>query len=76
MKPPGQTLLVQCKTGHKSLTHDEWNGLADLAVRAGAIAIIADRPVRGKVRYRRITGRHEPRSHTWPCVPFTADLLI
>lgn len=69
----GQVLLVQCKSGRAALTSGEWNALYDVARRAGALPIVADWPARGAFRLRRITGRHESRSRTWPAEPFTAD---
>lgn len=72
---PGQTLLVQVKTGDARLGGDWWNELADAAWRAGALPIIADWPARGRLRLRQITARHQPRSQRWPCVPFVTDEL-
>jgi len=70
---PGQVLLVQCKGGDKPLSHDEWNSLHALAHRLGALAIIADRPTRGRIRYRSITAPHSARTQRWPSAPFATD---
>jgi len=72
---PGQVLLIQAKGGHAGLTHLEWNALHTLATRLGAIALVADRPRRGAVRLRQITGQHAQRSRLWPCAPFSTDTV-
>lgn len=72
---PGQLLLVQCKSGLTGMDHDSWNALLDLAQQNACIPVVADRPRRGVIRLRRITGPHSPRSQAWPCVEFAIDEL-
>jgi Holliday junction resolvase len=72
---PGQVLLVQVKTGEARLDGAWWNDLAAAAAAAGALAIVADWPKRGRLRLRQITGPHRPRSKAWPCAPFYTDEL-
>jgi hypothetical protein len=64
---PGELLLVQVKK--QAIFRDAWwNPLFDLAARLDGIALVADFPRRrAPVRFRRITGRHKPRSRYWPC---------
>jgi Holliday junction resolvase len=69
----GQVLLVQVKTGEARLDDDWWNGLHEAATGCGGLAIVADWPRRGRLRLRRITGRHVARSKFWPLEPFTTD---
>jgi Holliday junction resolvase len=71
----GQILLVQVKSGLTGLSHQEWNGLYELAIRVGAVPLIADRdPEHPKrIRYRRILALHNDRKHDWPAVPWSAD---
>lgn len=68
---PGEVLMVQAKLG--TMPHDEWNRLHDVCALVGALPIVADKPHRGQLRYRVITGRHVERSKTWPSVPWSAD---
>jgi Holliday junction resolvase len=70
---PGQVLLVQVKTGDARLDGFWWNELHEAAQHAGALAIVADWPKRGRLRLRQITGQHRPRSKLWPCAPFATD---
>jgi Holliday junction resolvase len=70
---PGQVLAVQVKSGDAPLRGGWWNELWTVAVRAGAVPIVADWPKRGTLRLRRITGPHAARSQHWPCVPFHTD---
>jgi len=70
---PGQVLAIQVKAGTARLDDGWWNQLHAVAVRAGAIPIVADWPKRGVLRLRRITGPHHPRSQHWPCEPFSTD---
>jgi Holliday junction resolvase len=79
---PGQTLLIQVKSGPtepgvESLPGASWNALWDLAQQVDAEAIIADRdPDRQRrIRYRRITAAHQPRRQSWPCQPWRPDTL-
>jgi Holliday junction resolvase len=72
---PGQVLALQVKAGTARLDGDWWNELYAVALRAGAIPLVADWPSRGVLRLRRITGPHAPRSKHWPCVPFVVDEL-
>lgn len=71
----GQILLVQVKGGNADdAMLGTWvNALYNLAAAAGAVPVIADYPRRGRLRFRRITGTHTERSHTWPLAPFTTD---
>lgn len=69
----GQALMVQVKNGDATLSHEGWNSLYEAARLAGAVPVVADWPKRGTLRLRRITGRHAPRSRSWPCKPFTTD---
>jgi Holliday junction resolvase len=73
---PGQVLLVQVKTGDARLDHEWWNELLAAALRAGALAIVADWPRRGRLRLRQITHPHVARSKAWPCQPFATDLEV
>jgi Holliday junction resolvase len=72
---PGQVLLVQVKAGLTGPSHQEWNGLYELAVRVGAVPLWADHdPEHPKrIRYRRLLGPHNDRRHDWPAVAWTAD---
>lgn len=72
---PGQVLAIQVKAGTARLDGGWWNALYDVALKAGAIPLVADWPQRGVLRLRRITARHDHRSQHWPCVPFTTDEL-
>jgi Holliday junction resolvase len=71
----GQILVIQVKAGTAQLRDEWWNPLYEHATEAGALAIIAETP-RGKVRMRRITGRHRFRSRLWPCEEFTTDEAV
>lgn len=68
---PGQTLAVQAKLG--PMPHDEWNALYRLCTEFGMVPLVADKPKRGQIRYRRITGEHVARSHSWPCEQWAAE---
>ncbi len=80
---PGEWLLVQVKSGEARLDHDWVNELFTIADtlsaggHAGAYgrvhAIVADFPVRGKMRLRRISGLHVKFSPSWPVEPFSTD---
>lgn len=67
----GEVVLVQCKLG--SIPGTEWNELYVLASRLGCLGIVADRPSRGTIRYRWVTGYHVSGSRVWPCELWTAD---
>ena len=67
----GEVLLVQCKLG--DMPGREWNELHRLASRLNASALVADRPQRGVIRYRRITGEHRLGSRVWPAELWVAD---
>ena len=86
---PGEWLLVQVKGGAKGMTHDDWNQLYEIGrtLSAGGHAgaymqvcpVIADWPDRtttrwGRIRYRRISGRHNAASRFWPTEPFSTDI--
>jgi Holliday junction resolvase len=79
---PGQILFVQCKIGVAALSAQRWDELHDLATRAGALPILADRPTLRRYRFRRITGRYRPhvpgetRGGDWPTAPFPLDAVI
>ena len=62
---PTATLLVQAKSGTTQPDHTQWNALMDLAFKAYAEPLVADRDGR-KIRYRLITGYHTFRSRHWP----------
>jgi Holliday junction resolvase len=50
---PGQVLLIQAKIdGIISIA--DWNRLLDLATRLGAVPLLAWRPKRGVIEYRRL----------------------
>jgi Holliday junction resolvase len=70
---PRQVLLIQAKAGLTPPTSTEWNSLYLIARSHGALALIADRAGKGRIRYRRITAAHTARSHDWPAAPWTAD---
>ena len=80
---PGEWLLVQVKAGEATLGHDWFNELFEVAHalsrnrHAGSYsrvhAIVADFPVRGKLRLRRITGLHVAHKHSWPLEEFSTD---
>jgi len=71
---PGQVLLVQAKTnGLISVT--DWNELLGIAERVGAVPLLALRPGRGLIEYRRLTApavARKPRAYeVW-----TADEVV
>lgn len=68
---PGEVLAVQAKLG--VMPHGEWNALFRLCAEFGMVPLVADRPKRGAIRYRRITGVHVARSRTWPCELWAAE---
>ena len=71
---PGQLLFVQVKGGAKSISGEQWNALFEIACKAGAIPVVADKPLRrGGWRLRRVTGRHVPHSREWSWLPFLTD---
>jgi hypothetical protein len=82
---PGQLLLVQVKGAQSAISHQGWNDLWYLSLDCGTIgkpclAIIADWPSwkpskAGPIRLSVITGRHHAHSQTWPCEPFSTDLV-
>ena len=68
----GHPMLVQCKAGR--LTHEDWQGLRELAVRYYAVPVIAAwNDTRRAVVWLVITSDHVPRSHEWPAM-LTYDL--
>lgn len=67
----GQTLLVQCKRSG-ALPPAEWNDLYDLAVRLGAVPLMAVKGLRRTELYR-LTARKDGRRKRQPMEPFTAD---
>jgi len=58
-------LLVQVKSGERTVDHNPWNALYDAARFTLSHALVADRDGR-KIRYRLITGYHTYRSRDWP----------
>jgi Holliday junction resolvase len=53
----GEVLLVQCKlAGPGGVRPAEWNVLFNVARHAGAVALIAHKPLRGKIAYARLIG--------------------
>jgi Holliday junction resolvase len=77
---PGQVLLVQVKAGntdHNGTLRDQWwNELYHLAVRVGAVPVLADTPSFGKLRLRRLARPHEPMSKRWWFAPFITDEVV
>lgn len=54
--PTGRILLVQCKT-NGIISAEEWNRIYEVASwSTSTLAIIAEKPARGKIAYWRITG--------------------
>ena len=53
MGPGPEVLLVQVKIDGR-LDPEPWNELFDLAMRIGATPLMAHRPQRGQLRYRRL----------------------
>lgn len=73
---PTQVVLVQCKlTGTSAVRPPEWNALWDAATRAGAIAVIASRPARGRIGYAQLTGPKTRPSRRAPAQAWTPDQL-
>ena len=76
---PGQICLVQVKSGTKQISGEQWNALFRLAAGLQALPIVADwKDGSGRGRsmaLRRITARHVPGSHWWPCEPWHLDAL-
>lgn len=65
----GHALLVQCKSGR--LTHEDWQGLRDLALRYRAVPVIAAwTETRRGVVWLVITADHVPGSHQWPAITY------
>lgn len=66
-------MLVQVKSGATQVNHSQWNALIDLAFKADAEPVIADRAdrPRGGIRYRRIVGYHQFKSRDWPAEEWT-----
>lgn len=54
----GQAMLIQAKRGGV-LPLDEWNGLVEAAMRAGAHPVMVENPHRGEVRWWRLEGPRE-----------------
>ena len=68
---PRQLLLVQCKRSG-ALPPSEWNELYDLAVRLGAVPLMARRGTRG-TQLLRLTARKDGTRRRQPMEPFTVD---
>ena len=69
---PGQVLFVQCKRSG-SLPPKEWNALYDLAESAGALPIMAERPLPRVYRYWLLTARKDGTKRRQPMTPFVLD---
>jgi Holliday junction resolvase len=65
------TLLVQCKSGMKPISHEGWNALYELAWQAGARPVVATRVGHGKIRWREVIAQHVKYSQDWPCREWT-----
>lgn len=74
---PGQLVLVQAKSGVNHISGHDWNRLLDLARSIDATAVVADRPTRGVIRYRRITAHKTAATQLgyWPAEPWHPDTL-
>lgn len=75
---PREIVLVQVKSGTKSISHKTFNDLYSLGNRLGAQPIVAewkDEPrTNGRVlHWRRITGPHLPNSRDWPTRAWNPD---
>jgi Holliday junction resolvase len=57
---PGEVLFVQCKTSG-TISIREWNLLYAAANGIGAVPLMALRPGRGRVEFRRLMGVRSPR---------------
>jgi|SRR5688500_8737556 len=59
--PKGLIMLIQCKT-NGIISAEEWNRIFEVASWAYpmTLAVIADRPARGKIGYHLITGERIP----------------
>lgn len=73
----GQVLLVQCKlSGCGAVRPAEWNELWQLAEEVGAVAVIAHKPLRGRIAYMRLTGPKVRPGSRAPAVEWTPDEVI
>ena len=70
---PHQVLAIQVKSGSARLEHGWFNELYAVALRAGAVPIVADWPKRGMSRLSRITALHRQHSQHWPLEHFVTD---
>jgi len=72
---PGQVLFVQVKRGTGGLRPPEWNTLYELAESCGAVAVLAEVPLRRPVCYWRLSGRKNVGKHraSQPMTPFVTD---
>ena len=68
---PGQILLIQAKIDG-NCTVAEWNELFATALQLGAVPLLAWRPKRGVIEYRRLTGLRIVRGER-PAEVWTAD---
>lgn len=68
---PGQVLLIQAKIDGE-LPAAEWNELFAIALQIGAVPLLAWRPKRGVLEYRRLTGLRVVRGER-PSQVWTAD---
>ncbi|HYJ33767.1 MAG TPA: Holliday junction resolvase [Candidatus Binatia bacterium] len=70
----GEVLLVQCKLpGPGGVPPGEWNALYEVAVRVGALPIVAYRPGRSGVAYLRMTGPKLRRTRLAPAAAWSPD---
>lgn len=72
---PHELLVVQVKSGEARISHDGWNALLELALRSGAVPILAIRSGR-HILYQRLTAKHDFYGHTWPSEPWTPNYLM
>jgi Holliday junction resolvase len=75
IKAPYEVLFIQCKR-HGRLSSAEWNALYELAVRIGAVPLLADNPARGVTRFRRLARARAVADHgRAPLEDWAVDLL-
>lgn len=69
----GQTLMIQCKSGKKSISGAEWNKLREVAALVGAIPLLVEK-VQGQPQYWELTGVHEGKRLP-PKAPWSPDFV-
>ena len=62
---PGVVLLVQVKVGGPQIAPQERSDLFEMAQDAGALAIVAHKPLRQPITYRWLTGTGPKDWQTW-----------